>query len=116
MNRIYFGRNVMGRVQNKAGEPLSFSGKAYARPLVTKPPVITGSGTVGAAQSRTAGIWLGSPTIAVSWWLDGQEVGQGATYTPVAQDSGKTLTVLERATDPVSGLGASSRSAGLVIP
>lgn len=97
------------------GAAISFRQQTYARPLVTKPPAISGSGTVGAAQSRTAGIWEGSPTITWAWFLDGQEVQQGGSYTPVAQDSGKTLTVLERAVS-VNGLAASSRSAGVVIP
>lgn len=113
MKRITFGRGVM--VVPAPGDPISFRAKVYARPLVTKPPVINGSGTVGAAQTRTPGIWLNGGTITTSWWLDGQEVAQGTSYTPVAADSGKTLTVLERATN-ASGLGASSRSAGVLIP
>lgn len=114
MNRITFGKGVPV-LPNGPGDPLSFQAKAYQRPQNTLPPAISGSGTVGAAQSRTPGIWLGSPTVTFSWWLDGQEVSTAATYTPTAQDSGKTLTILERAVMP-SGLAASARSAGVVIP
>lgn len=114
MKRITFGRGVQV-LPHTQGDPISFRAKVYARPLVTKPPAVSGSGTVGAAQSRTPGVWLNSTAVTWVWELDGQEVAQGGTYTPTAQDSGKTLTVLERATN-ASGLGASSRSAGVVIP
>lgn len=114
MNRITFGKGVPV-LPNQPGDPLSFQAKKYERPRVTKTPTINGSGTVGAAQSFTPGIWIGSPTVTASWWLDGQEVSTAATYTPTAQDKGKTLTVLERAVMS-SGLAASSRSPGVVIP
>ncbi|MNF36526.1 hypothetical protein D3C85_1105620 [compost metagenome] len=117
MNRIYFGRNVMGRVQNKPGEPLSFSGKVYARPLVTVAPVITPSGPaiVGAVLTYVPGTWLGFASINFQWEADGQRVQfSGPTYTVLAADVGKTITVLERAVS-ASGLGASSRSAGVPV-
>lgn len=114
MNRIRFGKGVPV-LPVEPGDPISFQTKVYARPRVTAIPAISGSGTIGAAQSRIPGTWIGSPTVTWSWWLDGQEVQQGGTYTPVIGDSGKTLTVLERAV-VASGLGASSRSAGVVIP
>lgn len=107
---IRFGKNPISLKQ-----PLSFVAKVYARPKNSKPPAISGSGTVGAAQSRVAGSWTGSSSITWAWFLDGQEVAQGGTYTPVAQDSGKLLTVLERAVS-ATGLGASSRSVGVLIP
>lgn len=112
MNRITFGRGVPILPQN---DVRSFQAKSYIRPRVTKPPAVNGSGTVGAAQSFTPGIWIGSPTVTASWWLDNQEVSTAATYTPTVGDKGKTLTVLERATT-ANGLTASSRSAGVVIP
>lgn len=115
MNRIFFGRSALGNAQQSSSDPLSFKARVYARPLVTRPPSITSSGTVGAAQAFVPGIWLGSPTVTWSWFLDMQEVQAGGAYTPLPADSGKTLTVLERATS-ASGLGASSRSAGVVIP
>lgn len=113
MNRITFGRGV--REVYFAGDPISYRQKTYARPLCTKAPAISGSGTVGAAQSRTAGIWTGSPTVTYVWELNGQEVQAGGSYTPTVADSGKLLTILERAVN-ASGLGASSRSAGVLIP
>lgn len=107
---IRFGKNPIS-----LGQPISFAARVFARPQVTKAPAISGSGTVGAAQSRTPGIWTGTPTVTWAWFLDGQEVAQGGTYTPTIQDKGKTLTVLERA-KAATGLCASSRSAGVVIP
>lgn len=111
---IRFGKSVLGRAVRR-GEQIMLPAKAYLRPLNTKPPAISGSGTIGAAQSYIPGIWQGSPTVTWAWFLDGQEVQQGGSYTPVPADSGKTLTVLERATS-ASGLGASARSAGVLIP
>lgn len=111
MNKITFGKSVPMLPM----DPISFQARKYKRPLVTKPPAISGSGTVGAAQSRTPGIWLGSPTVTWAWFIDMQEVAQGGSYTPTVLDRGKTLTVLERATG-ADGLTASSRSAGVVIP
>lgn len=106
---IRFGKNPISLKQ-----PLSFVARVYARPQVTKPPAISGSGTVGAAQSRVPGIWTGSPTVTWAWFVGDREVAQGGTYTPVAGDSGQLLTVLERAMS--GGLGASSRSVGVLIP
>lgn len=114
MKRITFGKGVQVRPLGY-DDPISFQAKAYARPRNTLPPAISGSGTIGAAQSRTPGIWIGSPTVTYAWFLDGQEVQQGGTYTPTILDSGKTLTILERAV-MANGLAASSRSAGVVIP
>lgn len=115
MKRIRFGQGVFQLAQQEAGDPLSFDTKTYQRPRNTLAPVITSSGTVGAAQSFTAGTWVGSPTIVVVWYVDNQIVQVGGNYTPTILDSGKTLTVLERAT-AANGLAASSRSAGVVIP
>lgn len=97
------------------GETLDFRQKVYERPRNTVIPGISGSGTIGAAQSRIAGIWLNSTAVAWAWFLDGHEVQQGGTYTPAVGDSGKLLTLLERATN-ASGLGASARSMGVLIP
>lgn len=110
---IRFGKSVMGRAVRN-GDQIMLPTRGYARPLNTKPPSISGSGTIGAAQSREAGQWSDAATITWAWFLDAQEVQQGGTYTPVAQDSGKTLTVLERAVNAAGG--ASARSAGVVIP
>lgn len=114
MKRILFGRNPVGWVQDQPGDPLSLKAKAYARPRVLAVPTISGSGTIGAAQSRIPGTWTGSPTVTFVWCLDGQEVQTGGTYTPTALDAGKVLTILERATF-ANGLAASSRSPGVLI-
>lgn len=112
MKRITFGKGVPILPM----DPLSFQAKAYKHPVNSKPPTISGSGTIGAAQSRTPGTWVGTPTVTWAWFLNQNEVQQGGTYTPVAADSGKTLTVLERAVDPTTNLATAVRSAGVVIP
>lgn len=114
MNRITFGKGVP--ILPGPGDPLSFQARKYGRPINTKPPTISGSGTVGAAQSRIPGTWAGTPTVTWAWFLDLQEVAQGGTYTPVAADSGKVLTVLERAVDPTTKLASAVRSVGVTIP
>ena len=117
MNRIYFGRNVVGRVQDKPGQPLSFAAKVYARPLVTVAPRITPSGPaiVGAVLTYVPWTWLGFASINYQWEADGQMVQfSGPTYTVVAADVGKTITVIERAVSS-TGSGASSRSAGVPV-
>lgn len=97
------------------GETLDYRQGAYQRPRNTTPPSISGSGTIGAAQSRVPGVWVGAGAVTWAWFLDGQEVQQGGSYTPTLADSGRVLTVLERAT-AASGLAASARSKGVPIP
>lgn len=113
MNRlINFGRSP--REVFKPGETLDYRQKVYARPRNTGIPQISGSGTIGAAQSRIPGIWQNSTAVTYVWQLDGRTVAVGGTYTPTIADTGKTLTILETATN-ASGLGATARSRGIVI-
>lgn len=114
MNKlINYGRGP--REVFKPGATLDYRQKQYQRPRNTVIPGISGSGTVGAAQSRIAGTWQNSTAVTWAWFLDGQQVQEGGSYTPVIADSGKVLTLLERATN-ASGLGASARSKGVTIP
>lgn len=111
---IRFGKNAMGRVV-RGGEPISFQPKVYAKPRNTVAPVITGTPAVGEVLTYVAGSWVDFSSINFTWFANGQFVQfSGPTYTVLPADAGKTITVLEQATNP-SG-GASARSAGKVIP
>ena len=114
MRNIYFGRNVRGNVQQKAGDPLSFHSKIASKPLVTVAPIITGTPAVGEVLTYVAGTWLNFSSVIHEWQVNGQFVQfSGPTYLVDAADVGKSVTVLERATNPNGG--ASSRSAPMVI-
>lgn len=115
MNKlINYGRGP--REVFRPGDTLDYRQKVYQRPRNTQVPVISGSGTIGAAQSRTPGLWTPAPaSLTFVWQLNGQTVGTGATYTPVPADSGKVLTILETA-KAANGLAATARSKGVTIP
>jgi hypothetical protein len=88
-----------------------------AAPAFSSAPAIIGTPSVGVATSYTPGTVSGSPapTITRQWLLDGVAISgaTGATYTPVAGDSGKSLAVRETATN---GSGAeTSTSAGVAV-
>ena len=107
---IRFGKNLLSLRQ-----PLSFNAKSYNKPLVTVAPVITGVAAVGEVLTYVPGTWLNFSSITHTWFSDGVFVKfSGPTYTVEASDAGKTITVLEQATN-ASG-GASSRSRGVSIP
>lgn len=111
---INFGRGV--REVFKRGETIDFRQKFYAKPRNTTVPKVSGSGTVGAAQSRIPGIWQPAPaSVTFVWQLNGHTVGTGATYTPVPADSGKVLTILETAIG-TNGLAMTARSPGVLVP
>lgn len=65
-------------------------------------PAISVSGTakVGQSLAVTTGMWAAGYTLAYSWKRAGlsSTLGAAATYTPVAADIGKTLTVTVTAT------------------
>lgn len=115
MNRfINYGRGV--REVFRPGDTLDFRQKFYQKPRNTSVPKIDGSGTVGAAQSFTPGLWTPAPaSVTHVWQLNGRTVGTAATYTPVPADSGKMLTVLETAI-ATNGLAATARSPGVLVP
>lgn len=114
MNKlINYGRGP--REVFKPGDTLDYRQKVYAKPRNLALPQISGSGTIGAVQSRIPGAWTGTPTVTYIWQLNGQTVATGGTYTPVIGDSGKTLTILETAKF-ANGLAATARSKGVTIP
>lgn len=116
MSRIRFGRDPMGNLTWKAGEPLSLAAKAYSKPRNTVAPTFTGTAGEGNLQTRVPGTWVNATVITWEWQANGTTVQVlGATYIVQASDVGKTITLLERATN-ASGLAAAARSPGVLIP
>ncbi len=70
-------------------------------PVNTAAPAITGTPRVGQTLTATNGTWLGSPTFKRQWKANGVAINgaTGATYAPVAADTGKTITVTVTATN-----------------
>ena len=73
-----------------------------ARPVLavcTAAPTITGTAAVGSVLTRGAGVWTLTPTVTWAWLRNGIQikVEAGATYTQVALDAGKRITLRERA-------------------
>lgn len=110
---INFGRGV--REVFKRGETIDYRQKFYAKPRNTAVPKISGSGTIGAVQSRIPGAWTPAPaSVTWVWQLNGHTVAVGGTYTPVPADAGKTLTILETAIG-TNGLAMTARSPGVSV-
>ena len=61
----------------------------------TPVPTITGTPKVGVLLTAVPGTWDAGVTFTYQWTVDGTDVGgaTGPTYTPVAGDSGKVVTV-----------------------
>lgn len=71
-----------------------------AAPVIREPTVVTqatvnGTGKVGEALTMTAGTYQGEEPIneGYEWLLDGTFAAGGPSYTPVADDVGKAVTV-----------------------
>lgn len=88
-------------------------------PAFTVAPVIDASPVVGVAVSFTRGAAGGypTPTRTQQWLLDGVAISgaTGLTYTPVAGDVGKSLTVRDTATNDSAPSGVSSTSAARTV-
>lgn len=111
---IRFGKSVLGRAVRR-GEQIMLPATSYVKPRNVQIPVLTGTGTVGALQSFTPGVWLDAASVTWAWFVGGIEMQQGGQYLPTPDDHGKSFWVMERATSS-TGLQASARSAGVVIP
>ena len=112
----------IGRVIGCLVSGLTYQGRtsgviAGIAPSVTTAPEIVGTPEVGAAASYTTGTYTGTTPItkAVQWLLDGAViVGEtGATYTPIEADEGKSLAILETASNAWGSVA--STSSGAVI-
>lgn len=86
-----------------------YSDWAYGAPVSTlvmpspsNPPGMAGDLWVGGVWSRTLnGGWNGAPSISLVWFVNGAQVGTGATYTFQPGDVGGTLELGEL--DSISG-------------
>jgi len=88
-------------------------------PAFTVAPAINASPVVGTAVSFTRGNAGGypTPTRTQQWLLDGAAIAgaTGLTYTPVAGDVGKALTVRDTATNASAPGGVSSTTAARTV-
>jgi len=85
-------------------------------PVNTVAPAITGVLIVGQTLTRVAGTWTADLPITTTWvWKSNGITVQtgGSTYVPLASDAGKTITIVETATDDDGS--ASVTSAGVYI-
>jgi hypothetical protein len=89
---------------------------AFARSIVVSAPVVTGSGVVGEVLTAVATTDPVLARVSFAWSVDGEplESATGSSYTPIASDVGKTLTVT--ATAELEGYASGTAlSAGRVV-
>lgn len=69
--------------------------KPVQPPTNTASPTITGTAKVGSVLTANNGTWTGSPTFKYQWLANAVNVAGATskTYTPVAGDVGKVMTV-----------------------
>ncbi len=86
-------------------------GLGGAVPFATTIPVVAGTPQVGQALTASQGAWSGAPTgYAYAWSRNGTAIpgATGSVYTPVAGDSGASLTVTVTATNAAGSATATS--------
>ena len=77
-------------------------------------PVISGTATVGRILTASPGTWsVTSPTLAYRWNRAGAPIDEAtaATYTPVAADAGRAITVTVTASAPGTTPGVATSAA-----
>ena len=80
-------------------------------PVNTVLPSITGNLAVGQTLTRVAGTWTADLPITITWvWKSNGVTVQtgGATYVPITSDAGKTITIVETASDDDGSANATS--------
>jgi hypothetical protein len=84
-------------------------------PAATTPVALTGTGVVGSVLTMTPPVWdTADVTVAYQWFRDASAfTNNAATYTVLASDLGKTITVRATATKP-GYVTATSTSNGIV--
>ena len=86
-------------------------------PVFSSPPAIIGTPTVGTPVNYTPGNVTGSPspTVTRQWLINGSEIAgaTSSTYTPVAGDAGKSLSIRETATNASGTVNSTSSGAAV---
>ncbi|SDT13047.1 Putative cell wall binding repeat 2 [Microterricola viridarii] len=98
VNGISFALNVFGNGELTTDDYSMYNtvGAPATDELVAPAPTITGTAQVGSVLTANAGTWTPAPvTLAYQWLVANVAVpgATAATYTPVAGDVGKTVTV-----------------------
>jgi hypothetical protein len=85
-------------------------------PVVTAPPVITGTAVFGETLAVTPGTWSDAPALRYQWYRDGFAISgaDDPTYKVLAADVGKAVHVVETAALP--GRTPASASSEVVQP
>ena len=86
-------------------------------PVNTVLPSITGTLIVGQTLTRVAGTWTADLPITTTWvWKSNGVTVQtgGATYVPLASDAGKTITIVETASDDDGSASATSAGSSIL--
>jgi hypothetical protein len=86
-------------------------------PVNTVLPSITGTLIVGQTLTYVAGTWTADLPITITWgWRsNGVDVQTGgATYVPLASDAGKTITIVETASDDDGSANATSAGSSIL--
>lgn len=86
-------------------------------PANTVAPSITGTAQVGQTLTAVSGTWSGSPTFTRQWSAGGVAISgaTAATYVPVADDVGDTITVTVTGTNDKGDVSATSAPTAAVI-
>ncbi|WP_101524369.1 M1 family aminopeptidase [Nocardioides houyundeii] len=82
----------------------------------TPSPTLGGPAQVGVPVSAVAGAWDEGVALAYQWQVASANVHTGPSYTPVAADAGKTLTVTVTGTKPGYESVVHSSAPALVVP
>lgn len=91
------------------------TGTPTVDPVNSVAPAITGTATVGSTLTVTDGTWSGSPTYTRQWYRNGVALSSATatTYTLVAGDSGKSITVIVTATNAGGPVTATSNAVSI---
>lgn len=89
--------------------------KPIVPPVVTAQPTIAGATAIGSLLTLTPGTWTGADSIAHQWEANGVPISgaTGLTYTTTAAEAGKSVNVLETATNAAGS--ASTTSNAIVV-
>lgn len=131
-NSIYYNRGVVTGPTRPNGRNEDFILEVYTLGLnqieivvdpasLTAPanvvkPSIAGVLTQGEVLTAIPGVWSGEPTFTFQWKRDGSNIsgGTGATYTLVAGDATKSISVAVTGTNPAGSASATSAATAAV--